>query len=268
MPLKQRLILQRKKRRSNVIIAPAIKPSRSVAAKYRKDMNVLINLMATDMIQIISFLRTNQREFVVDASFGLLLRDLMNGIKKKYRDITAPATGIATTAVVGEAASNSQKFDKGIERVTGGISIGRIIGNEGLNDVLQTQIAANVDLIQSIPDEYFKKISNAVYQGVSRGDTVGSLTKQIQAITRTTRSRAKLIARDQTSKTNALITQNRQEALGVEEYIWQTSADGRVRKTHRDNNGKTFRWDKPDPVTGHPGEDIQCRCVARAVINL
>ena len=218
--------------------------------------------------KIIPFLHTNAKSFVADASFSMNLRDLVNGVKGEFRNITPQAATMATSAVMGEVTTNTRKFNAGIERVSGGISLGRVIQTEGLNDVIQSQIATNVDLIQSIPDEYFKNLSSIIYQGTSAGDTVGSLTKQIQSMTGVTTRRAKLIARDQTAKTNSLITQQRQVDLGVEEYVWQTSGDNRVRQTHKDNNGKTFAWKSPDPVTGHPGNDIQCRCVARAIISL
>ena len=269
LPLKERLNLNRRRRKNGEIIAPAIGPSKKEEVKYRRDLNKLIALMVQDVkTNIIPFLHTNQKAFVADASFSMNLRDLVNGVKRKFRDILSPATTIATSAVTGEVSTNTEKFNKGIETVTGGISIGRIINTEGLNDIVQSQIATNVDLIQSIPDEYFKSLSSIIYQGTSAGDTVGSLTKQIQSLTGVTHRRAKLIARDQTAKTNSLITQQRQVDLGVTEYVWQTSGDSRVRATHKSNNGKTFEWKRPDPVTGHPGNDIQCRCVARAIIKL
>ncbi len=44
-------------------------------------------------------------------------------------------------------------------------------------------------------------------------------------------------------------------------YVWRTRSDGKVRDSHRANDGKIFSWDSP-PATGHPGEDFGCRCVA------
>ena len=85
---------------------------------------------------------------------------------------------------------------------------------------------------------------------------------------KSTKKRAKLIARDQTQKVNAAVTQGRQSNLGVTEYIWRTSSDERVRESHKSKNGKRFRWDSPPADTGHPGQDIQCRCVAEPVIEL
>ena len=267
IPIRQR-IQTNKKRRKNTVVMPDIKPSKAAEVSYRRDMNKLISAMRDDVItQAIPFLRMNASAFVADASFTLQLRDLLNRIKKKYRDIGSLSQTMATSAVMGAAASNKKRFDRAIEKATG-VSLGRIISSENLSDTLQAQIAVNADLIQSLPDEYYKSISTRLFQGVTQGDTVGSLLKDVQKITGVSRRRAKLIARDQTQKTNAAITQQRQEALGITEYIWRTSEDERVRATHKANNGKVFRWDKPPKTTGHPGNDINCRCTSRGIIDL
>jgi len=61
-----------------------------------------------------------------------------------------------------------------------------------------------------------------------------------------------------TSKLNSSLNQQRSQNLGVEEYVWRTAGDERVRDSHKSENGKTFGWDDPPKDTGHPGQDIQC----------
>lgn len=86
-------------------------------------------------------------------------------------------------------------------------------------------------------------------------------------------SRAELIARDQTLKLNAQITQSRQQAAGVTRYRWSTSKDERVRADHRALEGTIQEWSDPpiiDKKSGrreHPGQDFQCRCVAVPVVD-
>ena len=53
------------------------------------------------------------------------------------------------------------------------------------------------------------------------------------------------------------------EERSTTRYIWRTQGDGKVRASHRANDGKIFSWDDPPP-TGHPGEDFGCRCWAEA----
>lgn len=44
-------------------------------------------------------------------------------------------------------------------------------------------------------------------------------------------------------------------------YIWRTVGDDKVRPEHAANDGRIFSWDNPSD-TGHPGESINCRCIA------
>lgn len=80
-------------------------------------------------------------------------------------------------------------------------------------------------------------------------------------------SRAELIARDQTLKLNGSINQCRQQALGIDSYVWDTSGDERVRDEHQALDGQEFRWDSP-PDVGNPGQDFQCRCIGLPVIAI
>jgi hypothetical protein len=57
----------------------------------------------------------------------------------------------------------------------------------------------------------------------------------------------------------------RQETLGIEQYIWRTMDDGKVRALHRQYDDRTFSWDNP-PADGHPGDAFGCRCTAEPVL--
>jgi len=78
------------------------------------------------------------------------------------------------------------------------------------------------------------------------------------------RTRAQLIARDQTQKVFNSLDTARGKDNGFYWYIWSASGgdtpDNRVRDTHLENNGKIFHIDHPPKETGHPGHGINCRC--------
>ncbi len=80
-------------------------------------------------------------------------------------------------------------------------------------------------------------------------------------------SRAELIARDQSAKTAGSINQFRQTNAGVRSYTWSGSLDERERETHLANEGQEFDWSSPPAETGHPTEDVNCRCIAIPVIS-
>ena len=57
------------------------------------------------------------------------------------------------------------------------------------------------------------------------------------------------------------------EALQVEEYIWRSQDDGRVRAAHAQHDDQVFAWSDP-PEGGHPGQGWNCRCTAEPIIDL
>lgn len=147
-------------------------------------------------------------------------------------------------------------------------------------DILDQWIEENVNLITSIPRDSLAEMKMIVKSGFSKGKTTTRIMKEIQKTYGVSRSKASLIARDQMGKLNSKVTRAQQQDAGVEEYIWETTGDGRVRKCHKELNGKKFRWDNPPEMyymtkkgivyTGrhcHPGEDYQCRCRARSIFK-
>lgn len=57
----------------------------------------------------------------------------------------------------------------------------------------------------------------------------------------------------------SILNQTRQAALGIDQYIWTTAGDNRVRSSHASREGKTFSWDNG---AIHPGSEPNCRCTA------
>ena len=158
---------------------------------------------------------------------------------------------------------NYNQFQKINENVLG---VDLFVSEPWLLDQLKLFSAQNAQLITSLPDQELERVAGYIERGLQDGTSIREIEKDIQKSFGITRRRAKLIARDQTTKLNASLTKLRQQEVGVTEYVWQTSGDERVRPTHRANDGKTFRWDKP-PATGHPGSDVNCRCVALPVLD-
>lgn len=161
-----------------------------------------------------------------------------------------------------------------------GVDIRPLMPESAMQPVMLRKIRENAMLISSVPSylqnllvkDITKSFSNA---GFDRQAIYGSMKKKFGL----THNRAKLIARDQVSKTIGVFTQERHRQLGIEEYIWRTAKDPAVvgkpggiypkgnakHGNHYEREGIKFRWDDP-PFDGHPGQAIQCRCRAQAVI--
>ena len=125
--------------------------------------------------------------------------------------------------------------------------------------------AINVSRIKSLAGQELVEITKLLDAREATGATSQVLQKSIRERFDVSRSKARLLARDQILTLNAQITRTRQTNAGIEEYIWTTSGDERVRPEHEEREGKRFRWNTP-PEDGHPGEPIQCRCTPFPVL--
>ena len=138
-------------------------------------------------------------------------------------------------------------------------------GEPWLKDLQAGWVRQNVDLVKSIANRHHDQLTTIIQNGVFNGSSVKQLSEEIQTQFGVNKNRATLIAQDQILSANARITQIRAESLGINEYVWETVGDSRVRDEHRALAGKTFSWDKP-PAEGHPGTPIRCRCRAGLVL--
>jgi SPP1 gp7 family putative phage head morphogenesis protein len=189
----------------------------------------------------------------------------------KFAGIKAVAKRLAKLAVDQNLAEVDDRVAASI-KASVGVDLRAALTEHGpIATEMRLATADNVDLITSIPDQYLGRVRDAVVDSWNKGQAWDVLAERIQEIGDVTDRRAELIARDQTGKMNSTFNQVRQTTLGVDKYEWQTAGDERVRTSHRAMNGKTFEWSDPPVVDGertHPGQAIQCRCVAAPVVDL
>ena len=156
-------------------------------------------------------------------------------------------------------------------KATLGIDIREDYYRDFFNQLLDEWIEENVNLIKSIPEDTLDRMNKVIYEGYTNGRTTTDMTKEIQRAFQVGKRKARFIARDQVAKLNGKIQQAEQQDAGIREYIWDTVGDSRVRKSHRELDGKKFSWDDPplnsDGRRCHPGEDYGCRCIGRPVFD-
>lgn len=117
----------------------------------------------------------------------------------------------------------------------------------------------NAKLIGSLPTRFLAEAESTIIRGFRSGNRAEEIQEELDARFQVGTSRAQLIARDQVSKLNGELIQDRQQGAGITAYFWRTSRDERVRPSHAELEGQRIEWDDP-PDVGHPGEDYQCRC--------
>lgn len=123
-----------------------------------------------------------------------------------------------------------------------------------------------VDRIKGAQSKHVDRIHEILTDGYSmRYETLAKrLEEQLEDVTE---SRAESIARTAVLSLNGKITRERQTAAGIEQYVWTTSSDERVRDEHEVLDGETFSWEDGDPEEGHPGEAPNCRCIAFPILD-
>lgn len=150
-----------------------------------------------------------------------------------------------------------------------GFNFQRFINEEGLQDIMQAAIDENVQALSDLQENSLRRVNQEVSRALllETGKTVGLRRQLLKGFT-TDLNEAKFIARDQTQRYMNSLNKFRQQKAGVKKYMWITSSDQRVRASHRANNRQIFLWSRPDPETGHPGHDYNCRCTASPILEV
>lgn len=136
-----------------------------------------------------------------------------------------------------------------------------------LREIVKGFTERNVKLITTIEDRHLNRVQNIVQEGIGAGKRWEVIAEDLNAKFDIAETDADRIARDQIQKYNSQLNMLRQTELGIDSYIWRTAGDERVRDTHRAHEGNEYKWNDPPANTGHPGEDINCRCIAEPVLS-
>lgn len=253
-----------------------IKPNVSATAKYMKELRAVQKpITAFIRNKLLPLLEKLEPVYapvgvVQDVDGGAQINTAFTAIRDTLRgqeeQLIKYSKGAATEAFTQGEKFQRKKWVAEINRIAG-VDVSNALGDEGMRQELAKRVRANVDLIKTLQPEYLNEVENAVTEGLRRGDDFFSIRKRLLELeSKHTQYRPKLIARDQMNKFTGALNQIRQEDLGIESYIWDSSGDERVREEHAKNDGKVFQWNNP-PETGHPGEDVLCRCTATPVFE-
>jgi uncharacterized protein with gpF-like domain len=135
-------------------------------------------------------------------------------------------------------------------------------------------------LLGEVEERHFDKIYEAALHSIAAGRDLSVLYSALMHmnISGMTKGRASEIARTLNDKATALMTQGRQEALGITQAVWLYSgapceinpkAPTGQDTAHRAANGKPFDVSKGMLLNGKwtwPGVEPGCRCVSKSVV--
>lgn len=264
----------RGKLRKMVRVAKPARPSYVAEVAYRADLLAVVQVIReVTMTELLPVLQANEHLYAYDVrdskvrdAWGDDIDKALTSLSRRLGGIDTIAPRIAARFAEKVTRETDKRLAKSIRSAVG-IDATSSIAALNITEVVNSAALANAQLIKSIPAQYADRLKNSVLNSVTTGTRYNSIVNDITSMLKVTEDRAKLIARDQTSKLTSSINEAKQTALGITKYVWSTANDERVRDSHSANEGKVFEWDNP-PATGHPGEEINCRCVALPYIEI
>lgn len=179
------------------------------------------------------------------------------------------ATDVVNRILSLEAKRHTEQFNN-IAKSTLGVDLSTVVAQDDLDEYLRNAAARNAGLIKSLGADTVKEVERIVLQNQINGGTATNVQKQLIERFGVAKSRAKLIATDQTVKLSSELNAIRQQQGGVKTYEWSTSHDERVRPLHRGLDGNIYEWGKSTGAEGGapPGMPVRCRCVALAIVDI
>lgn len=191
--------------------------------------------MASDLIKALEpELKRLKPDYIADSIVTLdgWTEQILAAIRRVSRRFSsslfdAQIARVAASTVSRAEADNAEDFRDSVNQAVG-IDFQLITKPKGMTDYLEASTAENVNLIKSIPTEYFQKVETIVLGGMKSGLAPSAIARQIQEETGVSARRAKLIARDQVSQLNSDLTERRQAAAGIEFYKSEDAGDQRV----------------------------------------
>lgn len=229
-----------------------------------------MGIMAPILREAATLLRTQgleaaegkKRELTVDApDLGLFV----NLLRRRLGDRVSGLARAVLSALQGEESRHRRAF-QGAVRSSFGIDLSPVLSQHDVREHLELASQRTLLAMRGMTDDLAKRTSNTLIEGVVQGRRSRAIASDIAEDLGISQRRARMIARNETATLNGTLNKVRQQQAGVKRYVWSTSMDERVRPLHQEREGRTYSWDDP-PSDGHPGEPINCRCVARAIIE-
>ena len=214
-------------------------------------------------------------QLAMDESSSVMMEKIIKRLAKYWHKRASEA---AKQLAKYFANKNQNQTDNNLQHILqdSGFSVNFVI-TPAMNDVLQSTIRENVNMITKMTDDHLRDVNSIVMRSVQMGGDVGYVVRQLQDKYGMTKRRARLIALDQNSKATSAIVRVRQHELGIKQAQWLHSHGGKEpRPTHVAMSMKTYdvakgMWDENAYGKGkgewvHPGELINCRCVSIGIV--
>lgn len=253
--------------------ARAIHANAGVHAKYRDQLDKLVREMSKSVeYWLEAAYKTNppRMELAMDAlpskEMSARIKELAKRWVSRFNEM---AEKIADNFVRTGAKHTDASFQAALRDA--GFTV-KFQNTPIVRDAINASIQENVALIKSIPQHYMTEVEGIVMRGYTRGRDLQYISDELRHRYGVTKRRAALIARDQSNKLNATITQARRVELGLFKAIWVHSGGGKEpRHSHVKAGRDKLEFDVREGayIDGEyilPGELINCLCTSKTVL--
>ena len=192
----------------------------------------------------------------------------LNIALRKYSELIRPWAKAVAGKMLARVAQRGESawFQMGREI---GRDLRKEIKDAPIGDRMRELLDIQVELITSIPLDAAQRVHKLTLEGITKGQSVTNIAKEIMRQNEVSASKAMCIARTEVARTASVLTQARSEHVGSTHYIWKTSRDADVRDSHRKLHGTVHAWNDPpttDGLTYHAGQGPNCRCYPAPII--
>lgn len=270
---------QRNPRRSSITLRDIVPPAMLATDLYRSSYMPIVEGWSSITGRLEAEYARTLAQMTTDAP-----NDLKNTTDTAERDIDALI--FVLTARLTDWTLKVEKWQRGKWRgavlSATGVDLGTLIGPADVRDTLETVLARNVDLVKDVSAVTKRRISEAVFGGLTRRDSAAKVGRAIRESVEMSRRRAKNIAADQLSTLTSELAQERRREAGLTIYRYRHSGKLHPRENHKERDGNLYaenhsdagkeisgvKINAPIPSDQRAGIPINCGCRELAVLVL
>ena len=265
---------------------PSVKPNLGLELKYRRALETLCEQMAKDFAKSAREFKDAKRKLEIARDKAIKPSDLdaLLSLKEEHwtKAFAQAAEKMAEDFVTGAQRRTKRDVIAKLKK------IGITIGSPYLTPLMRAKIAKhirnNVEMINTVPKEYFGRIRHAVELAViERGGDLALLTRELAPIAtvaedvysvKTLKQKIAFWVRDQSNKATQDLAAQEAKDAGVTHGRWQhirglkTSRDSHIRMDGVEFNLAEGMYDDDPKIQRHvqPGELYNCNCKFQIVV--
>lgn len=246
--------------------------------RYRRELQKMVAEMTKAYRRELEsvFKQYGPADTAMDASLPAQARIILAALQRRFAKLFRDRAPVIADNILNQVdKASATSLHQSLKELSGGLSLKTKTMPPSLAEAMKAAVYENVSLIKSIPQQYHTQIEGDVMRSMQPGaNGLQDVYESLRKYEGVTDRRAKTIAYDQVRKATAALNSERAKAAGIKKFEWVHSGGGaEPRKLHLELSGQIFSYDKLpviDERTGErglPGQLINCRCVARPIVD-